>query len=63
MEAQNGPVSSDFPPPNEPQPREWPNVSLTVYYVDDGQRFRVAAANLSAVPIGQLVVRWWRLDV
>jgi hypothetical protein len=63
METQNGPIRVDFPPPNAPQPREWPNVSLTVYYVEDGRFFRVAAANLSAVPIGTLVVRWWRLDV
>ncbi len=63
METQNGPIRVDFPPPNEPQPREWPNVSLTVYYVEDGRFFRVAATNLSAVPIGILVVRWWRLDV
>ena len=63
MDTQSGPVSSDFPPPNVPQQREWPNVSLTVYYVDDGRRFRVAATNLSAVQITQMVVRWWRLDV
>jgi len=63
METQSGPIRFDFPPPNAPQPREWPNVSLTVYYVEDGQFFRVAATNLSAVSIGTLIVRWWRLDV
>jgi hypothetical protein len=63
METQNGPIRADFPPPNEPQPREWPTVTLTVYYVEDGRFFRVAATNLSAVPIGTLIVRWWRLDV
>ncbi len=63
MDTERGLVTGDFPDPNQPQPREWPNVSLTVYYVDDGSRFRVAATNLSAVPINTLTVRWWRLDV
>jgi hypothetical protein len=63
MDTQSGPIRSDFPPANEPQPREWPNVTLTVYYVDDGSGFRVAATNLSAVPVTRLFVRWWRLDV
>jgi len=63
MDTQSGSISGDFPPPNRPQQREIPNVSLTVYYVNDGTRFRVGATNLSAIPITRLTVRWWRLDV
>jgi hypothetical protein len=58
-----GLVTGDFPPPNQPQQRQWPNVSLTVYYVEDGNRFRVAVTNLSAIFILRLTVRWWRMDV
>lgn len=62
FDAGQGTVTGDFPPPNEPQQR-FPNPVLTVYYVDDGTRFRVAATNLMSLPINELVVRWWRLDV
>ncbi len=55
-------VSSGDPTPGEPQQR-LPNPVLTVYYVDDGTFFRVAATNFASLPINQLVVRWWRLDV
>ena len=63
METQGGVIDPGFPPPNQPAQREWPNVSLTVYYVDDNTGFRVAATNLSAIAIERIVVRWWRLDV
>lgn len=55
-------VTSDFPPPGEPQQR-FPNPVLTVYYVDDEGTFRVAATNVASLPISEMTVRWWRLDV
>lgn len=63
MDTQGGVIDPGFPPPNQPVQREWPNVSLTVYYVEDNNAFRVAATNLSAIAIERTVVRWWRLDV
>jgi hypothetical protein len=62
FDAGPGTVTVDFPPVNQPQQRGI-NVVLTVYYVEDGRFFRVAATNLAALPINNLVVRWWRLDV
>ncbi len=57
-----GAVTGDFPPPNQPLQR-LPNPVVTVYYVDDGARFRVGVTNVASLPINDLVVRWWRVDV
>jgi len=62
FDAGQGTVTGDFPQPGEPLQR-FPNPILTVYYVDDGRRFRVAATNVASLPINELTVRWWRLDV
>ncbi len=62
VDAGQGSVTGDFPEAGQILERG-PNVALTVYYVDDGTRFRVAATNIAAFPINELIVRWWRMDV
>lgn len=62
FDAGQGTVTGDFPPANEPLQR-FPNPILTVYYVDDGRRFRIGVTNVASLPINELVVRWWLLGV
>ncbi len=62
FDAGQGTVTADFPPPKEPLQR-FPNPVLTVYYVEDGRFFRVGVTNVASLPINDLTVRWWRLDV
>ena len=54
-------VTSEQPPAGTVE-HSVPNVALTVYYVE-GNRFRIAATNLSQIRIENLVVRWWALQV
>jgi hypothetical protein len=62
FDAGQGTITGDFPAPDEPLQR-FPNPVLTVYYVDDETRFRVGVTNVASLPISDLTVRWWRLDV
>jgi hypothetical protein len=60
-ELQADPPPSDIPPFDGSN--EWPNVSLTVYYLPDpnsgGMGFRIAATNISPSQIEALIVHWW----
>lgn len=62
FDAGPGSVTIDFPKDHDPQ-EQIPNPVLTVYYVENNKFFRVGVTNLASLPIIDLVVRWWLLNV